>query len=130
VKLSLKNLFLNNVQIKVFSLVFGYLAWSIISHSHADDAWVQIPVCFSNSETAMKITAPEMVRVNLAGKRSDLRSLDTNATAVHIDTRDLRDGEQSIELSEQHVLTPDSIQVVGWAPTHINVIVKKEHAPA
>ncbi len=128
-KLSLKNVVLNNVPIKVFSLIFGYLAWSVISYSHADSTWVNVPVCFSSSETAMQVMAPETIKINLAGKRCDLRLLDTNATAVHIDTRDLRNGEQSIELSETHVLIPDSIQVVGFAPTHINVTVKKEHLP-
>lgn len=125
----LKNVFLNNVQIKVFSVIFGYLTWSMLGLSHADTAWINIPVCFTSSETALNITAPETVRVRLAGKRSELRLLDTKATAVHIDTRDLREGEQSIELSDRYVFIPDSLHVVGWAPTHINIIVQK-HASA
>ena len=129
-KISIKNALLNNVQIKTFSLIFGYITWSIISHSHADNAWVTAPVYFSHNETSLLITAPETVKIKLAGKRCDLRLLDTNTTAVHIDTRDLREGEQNIELSDRNLLLPDSIHVAGWAPTHIHVIVKKEHAPA
>lgn len=125
-KTMLKNVFLNNINLKVFSLIFGYLTWSFIGHSHSDSAWITVPVCFASCQTNLQVTAPENVRVHLAGKRCDLQKLDTNTTAVHIDTRDLKEGEQRIELSDHHVLIPDSLHVIGWAPTHIHVLVKKE----
>lgn len=125
-KTFLKNVFLTNINLKILSLIFGYLTWSVIGHSHADNAWITVPVCFSGCETPLLVTAPETVRIHLAGKRCTLQDLDTNTAAVHIDTRDLREGEQNIELSDNFVLLPDSVHVIGWAPTHIQIVVKKE----
>ena len=124
-KTFLKNVHLNNVQRKLFSLVLGYIGWSIISQSHTDTVWVDVCICFSQTQQVARIKSPETVKVNLSGKRSDLRSLDTKATAVHIDTRDLQEGEQNIALSQHHLLLPETVRVAGWAPTHVRVNVEK-----
>jgi hypothetical protein len=124
-KTFLKSVLFNNVQLKLFSLILGYVCWSIISETRTDDVWMDIPVCFYQAENNTQIEAPEMVKVRLTGKRPQLRTLDTNKTAVHIDTRNLSDGEQIIALSEHHIMVPDNVQVTGWAPTHMNIKVKK-----
>jgi len=124
-KAFLKSVLLNNVQLKLFSLVLGYIGWSIISQSHTDDVWIEVPICFSQTQQVARIKSPETVKVNLSGKRSDLRSLDTKTTAVHIDTRDLKNGEQNVALSEHQLLLPETVRVTGWAPTHVRVNVEK-----
>ena len=122
----LKKALLNNVQIKLFSLVLGYGLWSIVNQSHADDMWMDIPLCFCETAKTMNVDAPETVKINLTGKRADLRVLDRNGVAVHIDTRRLSAGKNIIALSDRQVLLPETIQITGWAPTHVNINVKKE----
>lgn len=102
----------------------------MIGHSHADDTWLTVPVCFDKEESGVSIAAPETVKIHLSGKRHDLKQLDTNTIALHIDTRDLHEGKQRLELTEQRILVPESVQVIGWAPTHVSVIVKKENVLA
>ncbi|MCK5633244.1 hypothetical protein KAH94_05810 [bacterium] len=117
----LKRVFFSNIQIKLFSFALGYICWSIINQSHSDTTWIDIPVYFYQAEKNAMIEAPEMVKVSLLGKRSDLRSLDTSKTAVHIDTRNLKQGEQIITLSEQQTILPEKVKIDRWAPEKISV---------
>ncbi len=120
-KTFLKSVLFNNVQLKLFSLICGYVCWSIISETRTNDVWIDVPVCFYQAKNNCTIKAPETVKVRLTGKRPDLRKLDTKKTAVHIDTRALSEGEQTIPLSDKQIMLPDNVQVTGWAPTHVNV---------
>jgi len=125
-KTLLKRALLNNVPIKLFSLILGYGLWSIISQSHVDDRWVDIPVYFCQTAENLHVKAPETVKINISGKRSDLRNLDRNDVAVHIDTRTLAAGKNTVALSDRHLIIPENVQVTGVAPTHVDVNVKKE----
>lgn len=122
----LKRALLNNVQIKLFSIFFGYVCWSIVNQSHTDDMWIDVPVCFDQAIENLHIQSPETVKINLSGRRSDLRAIDINSSAVHIDTRDLKDGKNIIALSERKVLLPETIQVIGWIPTHLKIEMTKK----
>ena len=125
-KLFLKKIFLSNVQIKLFSLILAYAGWSLINKSHTDDIWTDVPVCFYETEKGMKIACADTVKMNLSGKRSDLRSLNIEDIAIHIDSRTLAQGENTITLSERQVMLPETIKVTGWAPSHLEVETKTE----
>ena len=122
----LKKTLSNNVQLKLFSLILCYICWSIVSQSHTDDMWIDAPVCFYETADNQQIHALETVKVNLSGKRCALRAIDRKNTAVHIDTRNLKQGNHIIALSERHVLLPETVQVIGWTPTHLNIKVEKK----
>jgi len=122
----LKNIFLNNVQIKLFSIILAYGVWSLVNQSHTDDIWTDVPVCFYETEKGMKIACADTVKMNLAGRRSDLRSLNIEDVAIHIDSRTLAEGKNTITLSERQVMLPETIKVAGWTPPHLEVQTKIE----
>ena len=122
----LKKTLTNNVQLKLFSLILGYLCWSIVSQSHIDDVWIDAPVCFYETADNQHIDAPETIKINLTGKRSALRAIDRKSTAVHIDTHNLTLGKHVIALSERNLLLPETVQVAGWAPTHLPIKIEKK----
>ena len=125
-KLFLKKIFLNNIQIKLFSLILAYAGWSLINQSHTDDIWTDIPVCFYETEKGMKIACADSVKLNLSGKRSSLRSLNMEDIALHIDSRTLAPGKNMITLSDRYVMLPETIKVTGWAPSHLEVETRTE----
>ena len=125
-KAFIKRILLNNVQLKIFSFILAYGSWSMINQSHADDVWIDAPVCFYETKQGLKIAAPDFVKINLSGKREDLRSLDIQSTAIHIDTRTLQKGENKVALSEKQIMLPETIKVTGWVPSHLDVQVKQE----
>lgn len=122
----LKKILTNNVQLKLFSLILGYLCWSIVSQSHTDNIWIDAPVCFYETADNQQIHAPETIKINLTGKRCALRAIDRKSTAVHIDTHDLKLGKHVIALSERNMLLPETVQVIGWAPTHVPIKIEKK----
>lgn len=118
-----KKVFLNNVQLKIFSFILAYACWSLISQSHTDDVWVDASVCFYESEKIAMINAPEKVKINLSGKRAILQSIDTKEAAVHIDPSKLKQGKNMITLSEHQVTLPEEVKITGWSPTHLEIEV-------
>jgi len=124
-KAFIKRVLLNNVQLKILSFILAYGSWSMINQSHADDVWIDAPICFYETAQGLKIAAPDHVKVNLSGKRVDLRSLDTQCTAIHIDSRTLKEGDNKIALSEKQVMLPETIKVTGWTPSHLDVKVEQ-----
>jgi len=124
-KAFIKRVLLNNVQLKIFSLILAYGSWSMINKSHADDVWIEAPVCFYETAQGLKIAAPDSIKINLTGKRADLRLLDTQSTAIHIDSRTLKKGENKIALSDKQMMLPGTIKVTGWAPSHLDVKVEQ-----
>lgn len=120
----LKSVLLSNLHIKLFSLFLAYAGWAILNQSHTDDRWIDVPVYFYETGKDIHVSAPQSVKLNVSGKRSDLRALDTASTAVHIDTRTLKEGKNTVALSERHVMIPETIKVTGWAPSHMEIETK------
>ena len=122
----LKRIILNNVQLKLFSLFFGYIFWSIISQNHTDDVWMEVPVSFYKTEQISNIEAPETTKVRLSGKRSYLSSLKMDKTAIHIDGRKLKEGDNKVVFKDNNIIIPEQIKVTGWAPRNIQIKVTKK----
>jgi len=121
----LKKILLNNVQLKIFSLIFGYLLWSVIGQSHTDDVWMDVPVCFYQTEKNIQIEAPETTKVHLSGKRSDLKNIHTDKTAVHINSCRLKEGDNKVIFNDNDIMVPENVQITGWAPKDIKVRITK-----
>jgi len=124
-KIFLKKTLLNNVHLKIFSLTLGYICWSVISQSHTDDVWMEVPVGFYQTEQTVQIEAPETMHIRVAGKRSDLKKLDTTKTAAHINGKYLKEGDNTVVFSDTDIIVPEQIEVTEWAPKEIQVKVTK-----
>ena len=86
---TVKNLLAANVVLKVLSLIGGFSVWVILGQMMVTSVWFSIPVSFYNIEL-ISIVAPETILVHLAGKRMDLRALDTQQLALHLDGNQLK----------------------------------------
>jgi len=124
-KAFLKRVLLNNVQLKILSFILAYGSWSMINQSHADDVWIDAPVCFYETDKGLKIACPDQIKINISGTRADLRSIDTQRTAIHIDSRTLKEGDNKIALSEKQVMLPETVKVTGWSPNQLDVKVEQ-----
>jgi hypothetical protein len=104
----------------------GYTFWYIFSHSHTTTAWITIPLCFYNVPTQNCIRAPESVSVKIAGKRVDLRSLDINELAIHVNADQLHEGKNVLTLTPETIFLPESIKLVHYSPSNPTVELIKE----
>lgn len=110
-----------NAPLKLISLLLGYTFWYIFGNSHTSTAWITIPLCFYNVPEAQTIRAPETISVKVAGKRSDLRSLDPEQLAIHINAEKLKLGRNLISITDEALFLPESIKLVHYNPSNPTV---------
>ena len=115
-----------NVPLKLISLLLGYTFWYIFGNSHTTTAWITIPLCFYNVPTHNSIRAPETLSVKIAGKRTDLRSLDTNELAIHVNAAHLREGKNALTITPETIFLPESIKLVHYSPSNPTVELIRE----
>lgn len=114
------------VPLKIISLILGYTFWYILSSSHTSTAWINIPLCFYNIPEQKSVNAPEGLSVKIAGKRSELRMLDLDELAIHIDAEQLRDGRNVLAITPETIFLPEQIKLVHYSPLNpIVELVKK-----
>ncbi len=114
---------LNNLTLKIVSLIIAYGFWHVASQMRPIDIWIDVPVCFYTVPHTAKIEAPEQVRINLAGRRDDLYNLDTNNLALHINGAALHVGANQLEISNKTLFLPERIKLVNYSPLNASINV-------
>ena len=120
-KSALKSHLTSNLVLKTISCILGYAFWCMLSTCHVSKRSVEIPLVFYGCNAQQQIQAPEKIKVELSGKRTDLQSLDVDALAVHIDAVSLHEGYNAINVENKSLLLPDAIKLVHYSP--INIVV-------
>ncbi len=113
-----KKIVWRNAPLKVISLMLGYTFWYIFGNSHSSTAWITVPICFYNVAENSVIKGPETISLKITGKRSDLRSLDPEQLAIHINATQLIPGKNSLSITHNELFLPDSIKLVHYSPSN------------
>ncbi len=121
--MNLQESFKSTILLKAVALIIGFLFWSTLRDSFTATKWLQVPVCFYN-RTSQQIEAPEMIWVELKGRRAHLRTLDIASLAVHIDMLTLHAGPNMIQVTADSLFLPTTIAVGDIVPHNILVTVK------
>lgn len=106
----------NNTPIKIISLLLGYSLWHIFGSPHSTTVQISVPLCFYNIPAGKVIKAPEQIAIQIVGKRSDIRSLDTEQLAVHINASLLKDGKNLLPITQETLFLPESIKLIHCSP--------------
>ena len=122
----LKKIFLNNAQIKIIALILGYSFWHIFSQLHVTRIWYTVPVSFYKVPKNIKIDAPEKIKIQLSGNRSDLYNIDVKALAFHINMQDAKVGNHIFKLTQEELFLPESIKLARCSPANIDIKMKKK----
>jgi hypothetical protein len=124
-KLPLKKILFSNIILKAQSLIIGYTLWSILSASVPTTIWTEVPLSFYNESDQQTINAPETVKVNLRGNRSDLQTIDSKTLALHINAQALSIGPNSITISSRSLFLPETINVINYIPSNLVVTINE-----
>ena len=118
--------FSNKIIDKIFALIFGFALWTIFAANNTKDIWIQVPLCFYNTDDNIICNGPETVKVHLCAKRVALKNIDTKNLAIHVDSQKLSLGESNLHVTEQDLFLPDSIKLVDYTPCNIVVNVEQK----
>ncbi len=120
---------LNNLSLKIFALLFGYIFWRSMSDHQQIAVALDAPISFYN-ETALLVETRDAVTVKLYGPRNALYQIPRNL-GIHIDASALAEGTQTVALDEKNLFLPDSIKLVHYKPATIELIAsKRDKEPA
>jgi len=122
----IKNALLNNLTIKIVAFIFGYSFWFICSQSHSIQATFNIPICFYNQQEAQTIQAPELIRVTVQGRRSQLYAMNTPDLALHVDTQQLLVGPNQITPSDKNLFLPDTVKLIHYKPSNLIITLHNQ----
>ncbi len=121
----LKNTILNNLTIKIFSLIIGYCLWSFLGNAYTQTSTVTVPVCFYNVSDDKEITTQqETITVQLRGKRSDLKQC--TDLALHINAESLSLGHHKICPHEELLFLPKTVSLLHCKPLTVNLCVARK----
>lgn len=116
----LKNCIMNNLTIKVVSIIVGYCLWSFLSDSYIVNQWKTIPICFYNISDNNHIQlSQDSMKIKLSGKRSDLALC--NNLAFHIDAHSLSKGQQFLTPNETSLFLPNNVKLLYSHPLKVSV---------
>lgn len=115
-----------NIPLKLVSLLLGYTFWYIFGNFHIATTWITLPLCFYNVSEHHKVKAPESVSVKVSGKRSDLRSLDIENLAIHVNASRLKEGKNILRITPETIFLPESIKVVHYTPSNPTVELQND----
>jgi hypothetical protein len=116
-----KNHPLNNLSLKVISIVIGYTLWAILSNNHTTSIDLNIPLAFYNNKQKA-VEAPEQVQVTVHARRSEFHKI-SRTIALHIDTEELSEGINIVNIEDKLLLLPDTIKLVHSIPDTFSVKV-------
>ncbi len=114
---------LNNIVLKSLALFFGYYGWIFFSLHHKIEIVYNLPLFFYNTQKKVSITAPDTIPVTLYGTRTELFKSATHGS-IHADASVLQEGEQSINLKEQNIFLPETLQLIDCNFKKIKIIKK------
>ncbi len=120
----LNSAFISPLFLKAASLIIGFLFWSILSDSFISSRWVTVPIAFYNKGDE-KITSPEHIQVELRGKRSFLKNLDSSVLTLHLDAQILKPGPNSIEVTPDQLFLPSTLFVGETIPHNVIVHIER-----
>lgn len=118
-----------NTSLKLISLIFGFTFWYIFGNLHSSTAWITVPLCFYNIPQNCQLKGPDSISLKITGKRSDLRALDIEQLAIHINANRLKHGKNLLYINQDTIFLPDAIKLVHYCPLNpvIELANKEEH---
>jgi hypothetical protein len=125
--MSIHKTVLNNLTLKIVAGIIAYGFWFILNQSRIIQIETQVPVCFYNASATETISAPETISVTLCGKSSDLRSIDLDNLACHIDSADLHSGDNPLTVTAHTLFLPESINLLHYYPSNGCIVVHRNN---
>lgn len=116
----IKEAITSNKTLKLVSLILAFSTWSLLSNYQSATSWVEVPVCFYNTPSDMKVAAnQEALKVQIRGKLTDLAHCQN--LALHIDATDFKPGQQRINPCAEQLFLPNSVTLVHNKPLYLEI---------
>ncbi|OPY78255.1 MAG: YbbR-like protein [Syntrophorhabdus sp. PtaU1.Bin058] len=122
----LRKYILNDMKLKLLSLVLAVLLWFAVSYIGESKMSVSVPISTGNPGEAYMMTAmdSEDVLVTINGPVSALKNMKARDIRVHLDLSDLKEGKHTFSLLKGDIEVPKGVQVEQVKPDSVSVEIE------
>lgn len=122
----LRKYVLNDMKLKLLSLVLAVLLWFAVSYIGESKMSVSVPVSTGKPGEAYMVTAidTEDVLVIINGPVSALKNMKARDIKVHLDLSDLKEGKHVFSLLKGDIQVPKGVQVEQVKPDSISIEIE------
>ena len=122
----LRKYVLNDMKLKLLSLVLAVLLWFAVSYIGESKMSVSVAISTGNPGEAYMVTAmdSEDVLVTINGPVSALKNMKARDIKVHLDLSDLKEGKHTFSLLKGDIQVPKGVQVEQVKPDSISVEIE------
>jgi YbbR domain-containing protein len=121
----MKRMLLNNLGLKVLSLLFAIIIWFFISAKGGVERTLDVPIEYINIPPGHEILKKhtEAVKVSIFGSERVLRTIKPEDLKLYIDLRDALPGKFSYSIKKGDISVPQSLSVFNITPKTITVTI-------
>lgn len=110
---------------KCIALILGILVWHMVSTFHHTSITLSVPVHLFNAEEDTDYCAPKQVEITLYGSKAELRTIDFENLAVHLNAKQYANSHTAIKITSRNLLLPQSIRVQRFFPANFMITKNK-----
>ena len=119
----LKALLLDNVLIKIVSLVFAVILWFYVNSRGGAEMEIAVPLELRNVPTRLVVVGDRMedVTVRVKGRERVLQGITSRPIRAVLDLTDAREGDNVYFLDPSAIAVPVHVQIVRISPRRIPI---------
>lgn len=121
--MSLKGLILENLGIKIASLIFAIILWFFVMSRGKTEVSFEAPLEFRNIPQNLELVGEpnKSVDVWVQGQESSLRGLKGDEVKAIIDLSGAKEGESNYYISPEEIKVPFNLKVVRISPSSLKI---------
>ncbi|MFQ5829832.1 MAG: hypothetical protein ACE5JD_11850 [Candidatus Methylomirabilia bacterium] len=116
-----------NWELKLLSLISAILLWGFVVSREKTEGVLSAAVVFENLPKGLRMIGqpPEGVEVKVRGLRTQLARLRSEGLMARVDLSGSREGENTLLLLSEHLVTPPRVRVLRISPSRLQVLLEK-----
>ncbi len=115
---------LNNIFLKVLSVILAISMWLIVATSEYDQIQFSVPVKLRNvPDSRVAVTDENLINVTLRGPRLILNSLSYNDINMEIDVSNFTSHTTEYRIKDSDISIPSGVEVVRVSPPSVNITI-------
>jgi len=123
----LRQLFTNNLGLKLFSLMLAFVIWRVITSEDIAEAGFTIPLELRNIPAGSEVVGDVVNSVNVRVRSTSqvLKRLSGADMFAFLDLTSLSLGEHTYPLTNTNIQAPTGVDVVRIVPTHVKLRLER-----
>jgi YbbR domain-containing protein len=120
---SLKHAFVDNLGLKIVSLLLAIGLWMAVGRDPIAEIEVKVPIEFHNLSDNLEIDSANFTeaRIRVRGPERVIRRLEAGDLHAEVDLAGVRPGERTFDLTSRQVRAPRDVEVVQIIPTQFHL---------